>query len=115
MRMVDRVEADGCLFVCFDSLHPINNLSVIKGQGFLGLTSTTLGLMCLAQGHNAVTLLRLKPVAPQSRVKHSTTELLRTLMVVVSGICFDGLSRSKFEPPHKKICLHHHTMRALIC
>ena len=30
--------------------------------------------MCLAQGHNAVTLVRLKPAAPRSRVKHSTTE-----------------------------------------
>ena len=30
--------------------------------------------MCLAQGHNAVTLMRLQPVAPRSRAKHSTTE-----------------------------------------
>ena len=30
--------------------------------------------MCLAQGHNAVTLVRLKPAAPRSRVKLSTTE-----------------------------------------
>ena len=36
-----------------------------------------LGLMCLAKGHNAVTPLRLKPAAPQSQVKHSTTEPLR--------------------------------------
>ena len=35
---------NSCLFVClFDSLGPINNLSVIKGQVFLGLTSTKLG------------------------------------------------------------------------
>ena len=27
--------------------------------------------MCLAQGHNAVTLVRLEPAAPPSRVKHS--------------------------------------------
>ena len=32
-----------------DSLRPINNLSVIKGRVFLGLTITKLGLMCLAQ------------------------------------------------------------------
>ena len=25
-----------CLFVCYDSLRPINNLSVIKGRVFLG-------------------------------------------------------------------------------
>ena len=36
-----------CLFVWFDSLHPINNLSVIKGRVFLGWTSTKLGLMFL--------------------------------------------------------------------
>ena len=60
-----------CLFVWFDSLRPINNLSVIKGRVFLGWTSTKLGLMCLAQGHNAVTPVRLEPAVPQSRVKHS--------------------------------------------
>ena len=31
------------LFVWFDSLRPINNLSVKKGQVFLGWTSTKLG------------------------------------------------------------------------
>ena len=35
------------LFVWFDSLSPINNLSVIKGWVFLGWTSTKLGLMFL--------------------------------------------------------------------
>ena len=29
--------------------------------------------MCLAQGHNAVTPVRLEPTAPQPGVKHSTT------------------------------------------
>ena len=33
-------------------------------------------IICLAQGHNAVTPLRLGTTAPRSRVKHSTTELL---------------------------------------
>ena len=36
-----------CLFVWFDSLHLINNLSVIKGRVFLGWTSTKLGLLFL--------------------------------------------------------------------
>ena len=36
-----------CLFVWFDSFRPINNLSVIKGQVFLGRTSTKLELMFL--------------------------------------------------------------------
>ena len=35
--------------------------------------------MCLAQGHNAVMLVRLKPSASQSRVKHFTTEQLGSL------------------------------------
>ena len=37
----------------------VNNLSVTSGGVFLGWTSTKLGLMCLAQGHNAVTPVRL--------------------------------------------------------
>ena len=36
--------------------------------------------MCLAQGHNTVMPVRLEPAAPQSRVKHSTTEPLRSLI-----------------------------------
>ena len=34
--------------------------------------------MCLAQGPDAVTPVRLEPAAPRSRVKHSTTEPLRS-------------------------------------
>ena len=41
-----------------------------------------LGLMCLAQGHNAATPVRLEPAAPRSRVKHSTTEPLRYLSIM---------------------------------
>ena len=53
-----------CVGFWFDSLRPINNLSVMLGQVFLGWTSTTkLGYMCLAQGHNAVTPVRLEPAA----------------------------------------------------
>ena len=51
---------------------PVINLSVMLGRVFLGWTSTKKGLMCLAQGHNAETLLRLEPAALQSRVNHST-------------------------------------------
>ena len=66
------------LFCLFDLIiYPINNLSVVKGRVFLGWTSTKLGLMVLAQGHNAVTPVRLQPAAPRSRVKHSTTQPLR--------------------------------------
>ena len=42
----------------------------------MGRTSTKQGLMCLAQGHNVVTPVRLKPATPQPRVKHSVTEPL---------------------------------------
>ena len=38
--------------------------------------------MCLAQGHNARTLVRLEPAAHLSRVKHSTTEPLRSQTVI---------------------------------
>ena len=44
---------------------PVNNFSVIS--------STMQGLISLAQGHNAVTPVRLEPATPWSRVKHSTT------------------------------------------
>ena len=36
-----------CVFVWFDSLRPINNISVINGRVFLGWTSTKLGFMFL--------------------------------------------------------------------
>ena len=39
--------------------------------------------MCLAQGHNTVTLVRLEPAAPQSQIKHSTTEPLLSLKNIV--------------------------------
>ena len=34
--------------------------------------------MCLAQGQNTVTPVRLEPTTPGSRVKHSTTEAVRS-------------------------------------
>ena len=53
----------------------VNNLSVTSGQVFLGWASTKQGLMCLAQGCNAVKPVRLEPTALRSWVKHSTTDL----------------------------------------
>ena len=73
--------------IWFDFLRPINNLSVIKGRVFLGWTVTKLGLMCLAQGHNAVTPVRLEPAAPRSWVKHSTTEPLRSRYIFFLVFC----------------------------
>ena len=48
---------------------PINNFSVMSGRVFLGLTNIKQGFMCLAQGHNAVTPLKLKPTTPVWDVK----------------------------------------------
>ena len=71
-----------CYICLFDLILyiPVNNQSVMSGRVFLGWTNTKLGLMCLAQGHNAVMLVRLEPAALQSRVKHSTTEPPRIMM-----------------------------------
>ena len=40
--------------------------------------------MCLAQGHNAVTPVRLKLATPRSQDKHSTTEPLHSLWSCLS-------------------------------
>ena len=82
-------------FVWFDSLRPINNRSVIKGQVFLGWTSTKLGLMFLLK--NTVTPVRLEPTALRSRVKHSTTEPLRSHFHMVSSIVVSWQSYSHME------------------
>ena len=78
------------------SLRPINNLSFILGRVFLGWTSIKLGLMCLAQGHNAVTPVRLESAAPRSRVKHSTTEPLSSISVYL-GLNFTIFCSAIFE------------------
>ena len=46
------------------------NFSVMSGRVFLVWTSTKQGLMCLAQGHNAVMPVRLEPATPLSQGKH---------------------------------------------
>ena len=58
---------------------PVYNLSVMSGWVFLGWTCTKQGSMCLAQRHNTLTPVRLKPVASRSPVKHSITEPLCSL------------------------------------
>ena len=60
-------------------LYVPSTIFVIKGRVFLGWTSTKLGLMFLLKD-NAVTPVRLEPAALRSRVKHSTTESLRSLI-----------------------------------
>ena len=41
----------------------------------------------LLKDHNAVTPVRLEPAAPRSRVKHSTTEPLRSLVYICTNNC----------------------------
>ena len=86
-------------FVWFDSLRPTNNLSVIKGRVFLGWTSSKLGLMLLLKdttqwrqwGSNPQLLGLKSSTLPLShcRVKHSTTEPLRSQCVCVC-VCVGG-------------------------
>ena len=59
----------------------VNSFSVMSGWVFLCGTSTKQGSVCLAQGHNAVTPVRLEPAAPLFRVKHSTTEPLHSYLI----------------------------------
>ena len=65
-------------FVWFDSLCPINNLSVKQGWVFLGEPVLSWDKCALLKVHNAVRPVRLKPAAPRSWVKHFTTEPLRS-------------------------------------
>ena len=44
----------------------------------------------LAQGHNAMTPVRLEPAALRSQVKHSTTEPLRSLSSLSERVVVDG-------------------------
>ena len=74
--------------------------------------------MCLAQGHNAVMLLKLESAAPQSRVKHSTTEPLRSPNfcrenVIILSLCMQlcyghqNVSQNLSTTSGLSILLHH--------
>ena len=69
-----------CLFCLFNLILyvPANTFSVMSGRVFLGWISTKHELLGLAEGHNAVPSTRPEPATSRSRVKHSTTELLRS-------------------------------------
>ena len=62
----------------FNSYVLVNIFSVISVQVFLDWTSTKQELTYFAQGHIAVTPVRLEPAALRSRVKHTTTEPLHS-------------------------------------
>ena len=51
----------------------------------------------MLKDHKAVTPLRLKPAAPRSRVKHATTEPLRSLQ--------------KIRPGHYVCCIHSNALK----
>ena len=54
-------------FLLFDLILyvPVNNRSVMSRWVFLVRTSTKKGFLCLDQGHNAVTPVRLDPATPR--------------------------------------------------
>ena len=79
--------------------------------------------MCLAQGHNEVTPVRLEPTAPWSRVKHSTTEPPRKKSVtlklqrawkrpyVVSGKFSDVVYKIQDSHKSKQKVVHHDRLK----
>ena len=75
-RTICEILIDGIIFVWFDSLCPINNLSVIKGRVFLGWTSTKLGFMFLLKD---TTQWRWWGSNPQPLGLKSSNEPLRSL------------------------------------
>ena len=74
-----------CLFVWFDSLRPINNLSVKQGQAFLGWTSTK--LMYLAQGPQRSDAGEARTHSPlvSSQALYSMVECLIDRVIVLDG------------------------------
>ena len=61
--------------------------------------------MCLAQGHNSVTPVRLKPLALRSRVKHSTTEPLRSLCSILTTVNINIYFERVKETSHLDVSL----------
>ena len=64
-------------------------------MGLPGLNQYQARINVLAQGHNAVTPMRLEPTAPRSRVKHSTTEPLRSHVHELLVNCLFKLAQEK--------------------
>ena len=80
---------------------PVNNFPVMWGRVFLGLTSTKQRFMCLAEVHNTFMLVRLEPATPRPRVKHSTTEPLRSRSTIDMPklLNFKNLNLKTFSMP----------------
>ena len=66
----------------------VNNFQLCWDRSSWVEPVTKQGLMCLAQGHNSVTSVRLEPATPWSQVKHSTTEPLHSLkyLLIISSL-----------------------------
>ena len=96
------------LFVWFDSLPHINNLSVKQGRVNLGWTSTKQELMCLAQGPKRSDAGEAWTRGP-SRVKHSTTEPLRshTLVGILTFLTFINITSERLKAKNFFICQYY--------
>ena len=81
-----------CLFVLMFNV-PVNSFSVMSGRShrFLGFNKYTTQLMCLAQGHNTVTLVGIEAWTSRFGVQRSTTMPL--------GSCFFSFCIQSLKPP----------------
>ena len=79
-------------FVWFDPLRPSQHSFNYVGMGLPVLNQYNARIHVFAKGYNAVTPVRLEPASLRSRVKHSTTESLRSLRFK----CQSPTSYSKF-------------------
>ena len=63
----------------------------------------------LLKDHNAVTPVRLKPAAPWSRVKHSTTEALRSHDDLGQTVCkgYQQKERKELKAAQKNSLISH--------
>ena len=79
LKRDSKISKDHCLFVELDSLRSIKNLQLNRDGSSWVEPVLSLDKCVLLKHHNAVTPVRLEPATPRSRVKHSTTEPLRSL------------------------------------
>ena len=72
-----------CLFVCL-ILYVLSTIFQLNREGSPRVDPVLSQDKCvLLKDHNVVTLVRLEPAVPQSLIKHSTTEPLRSIRTIV--------------------------------
>ena len=83
-----KVVVSVCLFVLFDLILNVpSTIFQLNRDGSSRVEPILSKDKCvLLKDHNAVTPVRLEPAAPRSRVKHSTTEPLRSPVVSVKSL-----------------------------